>query len=570
MPYLVTLETSGNQPYIFSSNKLRDVVGASELIYRVGTTFVQKAVEIATGRYPDLSRITEKEPVIENGVGGSSGPVIELVIATSGKAILLTDSVGTAEKFIKAWSEIVVEEAPGVDALAVYSNEPIDMNAGLADKGGYMAAFRDAGKKFSILKSRRASGLSRFQRIPVVAQCEFSGFPAGERSSEGSRVSLVTAAKIDARNSCEFNKRVQHLFPNERNAVFRSAGLEDLEELQWTGVIHADGNGLGQVFTNFHELVGRLVKKNENRNATGRDYVTYFRKFSSALDEMSRNAFNDTVARVWGKEVESKAVPIVVGGDDLTAVVDGEKAIEFTRLFMEKFCEATEGNEDVSDILSMRDDGARRLGMCGGVCVTKPHFPFSASYRLAEELMQRAKAVKKISPDSIAIDFHILYDSIVTSLDDIRDRLCIKEEGTSLTAKPFAVYTGAPGTLWDSVHSYGRFKSIVNAVTAVHKEKNGATVLNLPSSQAHAIREALFSEHYAAQEADWGYRMRRYGDFAKDWKAANGQEELYIDAVARRIGEADAEERNIHFTYFLDAIGAADFLNGGGNDAQKA
>ena len=36
---LINLETGGNQAYIFASNKLRNVVGASELLYRVGTRY---------------------------------------------------------------------------------------------------------------------------------------------------------------------------------------------------------------------------------------------------------------------------------------------------------------------------------------------------------------------------------------------------------------------------------------------------------------------------------------------------------------------------------------------------
>jgi hypothetical protein len=192
----------------------------------------------------------------------------------------------------------------------------------------------------------------------------------------------------------------------------------------------------------------------------------------------------------------------------------------------------------------------KRLGMCGGICIAKPHFPFSASYGLAEKVMEKAKAVKKeISPEAIAIDFHILYDSVVTSIDDIRKKLHIKGESAYLTSKPFAVGTecGDPKT-WAYIHSYERFKAAVKAITAYSEDSD---VRELPSSQAHAVRDALFSEHYATQEADWKYLMKKYKGFAQEWKTVADTEKLYID---------DAQENSTHFTYFLDALEAAKFV----------
>jgi hypothetical protein len=559
--FLISLETSANQAYVYSSNKLRDVVGASELIYRAGTLFVQKAVEIATGRSPNLQKITTDEPVIENHTN-SKDPAIEVVIATSGKAVLLADSVETAKKFITAWSKRVTECAPGLDTLAVYSEKPIDMGAPLTDginvpladeHVDFMTAFRDAGKNFSVLKSSRAFVASRFQRIPVVTQCKFSGFPAEkeEPNAGGSPMSRVARAKLEARRDNDFGQRMARLFGDKDNPLNRDKKvLEDLQERDWVAVVHADGNGLGQVFTS----LDKSVKILHGESANGRDYVNCYRNFSNALDRISETAFKETVETIFPNDKFAPVVPIVVGGDDLTVMMDGYRAIRFTKLFMEKFCAVTGQCDDVSKILHANDSDVNRLGMCGGICITKPHFPFSASYRLTEELTKSAKNVKKTGSDCSAIDFHVLYDSVVTSMDDIRGKLAgvtEKAENFYRTAKPYSIdLNGHEDTVWETAHSYGRFE---RAVKALEKRKeDDQSKRSLPSSQSHAIRDSLYSELLDTQEAEWKYLMGKkdYEDFAKAWEDAMGETTLYLEADGAK------------YTYFLDALEAVKFLKG--------
>jgi len=440
-----------------------------------------------------------------------------------------------------------------------------------------MEAFRETSRQMGLLRAQgQASPLARFQRLPVVAECAYSGLPAvslDPGKDGGSPVPVSASARVqrEAARDENFKARMQGLFPDGwQSDLFENEGLKSLEGRDWLAVVHADGNGLGQLFIDFDRWVKALENENENKTATGRDYIRRYREFSSALDAISRETFREAVEAVWGAESPRAlpVVPVVVGGDDLTAVMDGYKGIDFTRTFMEKFCKKTQGHEAVRPILEKA--GLPRLGMCAGISIAKPHFPFSQSYHMAEELMQNAKEVKKqFGKDSIALDFHILYDSVASSLSDIRERLTLSEGGTGeryLTAKPYVVSrgeTGTPDEEWRRVHDFARFQSAVDALSAEEMGEGESKKPLLPSSQAHAVRESLFSEHLRTQEAEWAFLMRTYKDFADKWQDASNRwpdasgkpDSLYVSW--RQEGTEQGAE--CCSTYFLDALEAAKF-----------
>ncbi len=544
--YLINLETGGNQAYIFATNKLRNVVGASELLYRVGTDYVERALK-------DME----------------NHDAFETIISTSGKALLLAPDQGSAKKFIKAWSKLLVTEAPGVDAVAVCSRTEVKLDLPLKDKSkeSYMQVYRETERLMTLQRMKEGRPLVRFKRLPIVAECAFSGLPAVELENvkgEQKAVSVSCLAQHDVSRDPSFMSRIGELFPSRRSDHCLK-GLDSLEEQDWLAVVHADGNGLGQLFIDFDKLVLKIVQEERNDEANGRDYVNYYRDFSNALDEISHDAFRETVKKVLG-ENEDEIVPIVVGGDDLTVVMNGYKSLDFARTFMEEFCKRANSNPNTaySDVVRviLQKAGLTQLGMCAGISIAKSHFPFSQSYRMAEELMKNAKQVKEqYGKDSIALDFHILYDSVSTSIADIRDRLRSERDGVVkiLTAKPYVVSPGSvqQGTNdeWHQVHKFEHFGEYVEALKGEKLKKK------LPSSQAHAVREALFSEVLETQNSEWEFLLNTYKDFRKAWYDVRNSDNLYIHVTIPPDEERGKPSEEREYTYFLDALEAMKFLN---------
>lgn len=554
--YLVLLETSGNQAYVFATNKLRDVLGASQRIWAAGREYILGASELIKTAGTDFV-VDVNEKVTGKG---------KVILATSGKAVLSFDNEKDAKAFVCEWSKKVLQEAPGLDATGVIAPHFFTMESPCEE--GISKAVAQAHRVFEEARSWRKSPLSRFQRLPIAAPCKVSGLGASAWDKNGKEDILVSRPVKAKREAAEAaKKRLDALHDGLTVLPFKD--LTEMEKktegLDWIAVIHADGNGLGELFINFHKYLGA--------GKVGVDYAKDYAGFSEALEEICREAYRYAVSQVFSKELSSEKeekrkvpiIPIVVAGDDLTVIMDGKKALRFTEVFITEFCRMTTETDHKSPhrrrlatICAAASEklGAARLGMAAGVCICKPHFPFSTAYTLAEELMKSAKKAKKeVNFASAAMDFHILYDTTATSVGAIRKKLEIGD--ATLTGKPFVVDVTKDqcNNAWYKDHNWQDFQAAVAALQ--DKDKDGK--LRLPSSQSHAVRENLFAQKRGTQEEEWKLLCSRYKDKGFDWLG----EDLY------RTKKAPKDSENAMYTLFLDALEAMDFYPDAGRYLPK-
>jgi hypothetical protein len=501
--FLVIMETSGNQRYIFSTNKLRENVGASELTYQSCTGWVAEAVlsrpntGICARQSKDLLRglcDPSVNPPIESN---SSENAVEVVLAVSGKAYILTKKEEDARCLIGDVTERALREAPGLDIAGAYVEFDWNGNAHIHD------VIKNAYLRLSQVRSHLPGPEAWFLRIPLVDVCATSGLPASHTikvAGEPRRVSSVTKAKRDVYDGAR-GRLKELLLSDNREFPPDPDKMTQGREGEWLAVIHADGNGLGQVFLDFKEKVGDAC--------TNRDYIDTLRNFSIALDRCTvaacRTALDGISPEKWVVNGDTRSVvpvlPLVLGGDDLTVICRGKHALRFVTAYLKAFSENTKSCQEIRRILP---DG---ISSCAGVAVVKPHFPFSTAYDLAESLLKSAKVVKKrYSGQSMppsAFDFYVLYDSSFIDFEYIREQLEVDGHGTRLYGGPYLVDEQSDD--WGKWRNWSALSRKVEALQKIDQEGRPL----IPRGQLHALREKLFLGRNSA-DAAYGLIKHRY------------------------------------------------------------
>ncbi len=638
--HLVLIETAGNQRYIFSTNKLRENIGASEVIYRIGVEFVLQAVEKVGDLKlfdPDephplqlaqrLTNPAQNRPIEE---GGSPG--VEVVVATSGKALLLVKDRKIGEETVADVTKRALKEAPGAVVYGFVSER-----FAFDDAERFDQAIKEVHQGIEMLRARLPAPEARFPMLPVVAPCQTSGLPAeavfdygrskqkhpqedgdDDRPEPDDCAAPVRAKRCNRESGW---KRIRDVV--DKGLAKNPDRLDDMN-LDWRGIIHADGNGVGAIFLNF---------LNYSDAQSARDYVSEYRQFSCALELCTLAAFNDALSAAVeakylrkrpvklkkGRESILPVVPLVLGGDDLTLVCDGEAAVDLGATFLTKFEERSRQETITLTVekhkksfasnvpkIAGKAFGVSRLGICAGVAVVKPHFPFHRAYQLSEALLKSAKTVKRAVKNGAgkpvpcsAFDFHVHFDSSGADLDAIRSQNVVPgephgEPAARLYAKPYvmtcpAKLTGTDATpeqasattdsvawvrlrQWQAANGRSGLSDAANALRPGGEDDDQ----NLPRTQQHYLREGLF---LGSGAADGRLQQIRHRYNAFPWRTLHPNaprpseterpDTLFFDDEWESGEQARRGEEPAKLTWFLDALELAE-LRGRKRGGRKA
>lgn len=400
--YLYGAAVQGIQDFIFRTNELKHIVGASELVE-----------QICTSAFDEFGK---------NG---------ESIVRAAGNIKYVFERLEDCKNAFRNFPKKIMLMAPGItvsQAVAAYKDDSEFGNA-IDEVERILKAQRNKAPKsvtIGLMGIKRANNTG----LPVVQINK-----TGEFFDESI---IQKEAFNDTRVLCE--KSFNYPGLSHSDVAYDISDMKGNND--WIAIIHADGNGLGKV-------VQKIGKKKEKFNI-------FSKTLDLATENAAKTAFDKVIKDAYRKEGKIPARPVVLSGDDMTIIIRGNLAIAYATEFIKAFEDETgkdrtkeETGKILSDILKEfnvfpKENGKEKnyLTACAGIAFIKSSYPFYYGYQLAEELCKQAKKdTKAIAkehgnentlPNSCLL-FHKVQDSFITDYDAIIKRELSVISGTGCT-----------------------------------------------------------------------------------------------------------------------------------------
>ena len=429
--YLYGAAVQGIQDFIFRTNKLKEIVGASELVEQICTVafddYRQNGEDVVKAA-GNIKYIFNQEDDCKKAVCEFPKKVMTMApcITISQAVVILSDNFNDGE-FDKAIDEIEGK-------LKVQRNKPTkSVISGLIG-----------------IKRANNTGLPIVKVKPVFDK---DGKEVLDTDGKQKMLYLddATSKKLDGGN---LTKLCENSFGSIDGKL--ASEISDItDKNDWIAIIHADGNGLGQI-------VQKVGKKKDK-----------FRTFSQTLDvatqKAAQTAYEKVIKDAKRKDNVIPARPVVLSGDDMTIIIRGDLAVEYAKEFIISFenntgrDESSETGKVLGNILrefNVFEEGKNYMTACAGIAFIKSSYPFYYGYQLAEELCgQSKKDTKYIAKDgkpqkhvglngkeetlnylpASCLMFHKVQDSFVTDYKEIIRRELTAYDNLSFMAGPYYI-----------------------------------------------------------------------------------------------------------------------------------
>lgn len=377
--YIMTVETVKIKDFLFSTNKLRIIRGASYLL-------------------DYLNQIVVPEILKNNGVKKE-----DIIYIGAGNAKFFVDSEDIAKKIANEVKKAYKIKAPNSKIVASFAET--EYKVGGDNSKNKRKIWEDIDELAKNIATEKSKGFPMMNLDFIgVEKCELCGRNSAQISVENlerdleniglnvkdgkvildnyslripalrEQIKDLTGTSGDNKGIiCEeclrkliFSNRIKEIedknlenenrkkisFYNNMKEKFKNiefgTEISDYENgKSFIGFMYSDGDGLGDFLKN----VSDEFKKDSNNPKVEEEYLEFLNKFSETLDKNTKEALIEAIDKIFAEKKDEKRFGefLIVGGDDVCAVFNPELVLElsekFQKIFEEKMKDYIQGTK---------------------------------------------------------------------------------------------------------------------------------------------------------------------------------------------------------------------------------
>lgn len=439
--YIVTVETVKIKDFLFSTNKLRIIRGASYLL-------------------DYLNQVVVPEILKSNGVKGE-----DIIYVGAGNAKFFVNDEDTAKNIAKEVKRVYKKEAPNSKVVVSYIET--EYRVGKDNSKNKRKIWEDIDKLAQNTAVEKSKGFPMMNLDFIgVEKCEICGKNSAQISVENlerdlediglivkegevildnyslripalrEQIKDLTGTTGDNKGIiCEeclrkliFSNRVKDT-ESEKKISFYNYVKDEFKDIElgteisdyengksFIGFMYSDGDGLGDFLKN----ISQKFKNDKSSSNVEEKYLEFLKEFSETLDKNTKEALIDTIKDIFQGKENKRIIGefLIVGGDDVCAVFNPELVLELSEKFQKIF------EEKMKKYISKTKANDSKITSSSGVIIAKSKTPAFQLFDQALKLQKLAKAKRyEHNAQTGFIDFQVIGSEGCVDIDAFRKKI---------------------------------------------------------------------------------------------------------------------------------------------------
>lgn len=462
---LAMYDVRGIQDYIFRTNRIKEIIGASILVENIIIEGIRNIIK--QFGWNEEQYLTDWENDKEDAFLTDESIKMQVLFIGGGNAYVLFRSGTDCERLNRILAKYVLEHTYSLN-LAVAVVEKTE---------SYKENYDQIQNKMREIKAKMPP-VKPIGAMPFMAADSITGYPLSTiRYNEAGNKEFICTESALKRKCLSSEAEAEKILDN----MVTQKGSDSM-----LAVIHIDGNNMGQ------RIMGIMADKEDYADA-----ARTMRKISKNI----RDGFEDTYenTETFIDDVLSDRIKedrkgklyrkIIAAGDDITFICNAKAAIPAVKYFLENIAEHR--LYDAGDERESIEKYA--FSACAGIAFFNSHFPFSDAYQTAEVCCESAKSraketARRSSTGNIGcyFDYQICTHIHSADLEDYRKKNYGMPDGNTMIMRPYYVSCEALKGIMDLDERNEVYDSEI-LMRYVNYFNSGAEI---PRSQAKKLRNS--------------------------------------------------------------------------------